>query len=224
MDKFRVLIIILGILATAGRAYIAYNRNYEPQAINPPPPIAQNYDNGLTNRDIVFRKDYTGHFRGTMLVNGVAMPFLIDTGATTTSIPLHLARQAKLTVNGTGLISTANGVITVFETEIESLKIDKAEINNSEALILNNLDQPLLGMNILQMFVITTKGDTMTLTAGNFVKITEPANELVGDENGIEQVSAATIQPYKPRVEDKKWKRTVTCDNDGKNCKTAYSH
>ncbi len=224
MDKFKTLISILTVLAMIGRAYIAYNRSHEQPIQSPAPaPIAIN-DDGSSNRDLVFRKDPQGHFRGVALINGVPMPFLIDTGATTTAIPLHLANQARLMIKDTGLVSTANGVTTVIKTEIESLRIGKAEIRNTEAGVLSNLDEVLLGMNVLQMFVMKTQGDTMTLTAGNFVKITEPGNESVANADDVETVSAATVQPYKPRDPDKKWKKNVTCDSHGENCKTAYSH
>ncbi len=226
MDKFKTLISILTVLAMIGRAYVAYNRSHEQsQAIHSPvpAPITIN-DDGSSNRDLVFRKDPHGHFRGVALINGVPMPFLIDTGATNTAIPLRLANQAGLMIKDIGLASTANGVITVIETEIESLKIGKAEIRNTEASVLNNLNEVLLGMNVLQMFVMKTQGDTMTLTAGNFVKITEPGNESVANADDVETVSAATVQPYKPRDPDKKWKKNVTCDSHGENCKTVYSH
>ena len=39
-------------------------------------------------------------------------------------------------IKGTGLSSTANGLVTTIETEIESLKIGKAEIKHTEAHVL----------------------------------------------------------------------------------------
>ena len=228
-NKLATVVVILAVLKMLTHGftwYMEHETNKQKTLIikNQPVPINTENDDGSTNRDLVFRKDPQGHFRGVALINGIPMPFLIDTGATNTAIPLHLANQARLMIKDTGLASTANGVVTVIRTEIESLKIGKAEIRNTEASVVNNLDEVLLGMNVLQMFGMKTLGDTMTLTAGNFVKITEPGDESVANADDVETVSAATVQPYKPRDPDKKWKKSVTCDSHGENCKTAYSH
>lgn len=58
---------------------------------------------------VALRADRQGHFTGTALINGVPMPFMIDTGATTTSVPSAMARAAGLPVGSPVRIATAGG-------------------------------------------------------------------------------------------------------------------
>jgi len=60
----------------------------------------------LIPRGIVLKADKQGHFRGTVLINNIPMPFLIDTGATQTSIPITMANKAKLPIGEIGQTST----------------------------------------------------------------------------------------------------------------------
>ncbi|MDD5272158.1 MAG: retropepsin-like aspartic protease [Methylovulum sp.] len=152
----------------------------------------------LDQEDIVIHGDNKGHFRGRALINGVSMPFLIDTGATTTAIPSKLAKAAKLPIGETGMVSTANGLAEVQATEIKELKLGNAIIKNTEAAISDQLDEVLIGMSALKHFQVRFENNTLILVAnkGYGIDITE----------------------------EKKWKKNVVCNNDGGECKTVYSH
>lgn len=150
------------------------------------------------------KKDRHGHFRGTALVNGVPMPFMIDTGATETVIPVAFANQARLPIGDIGSTDTANGTAPIVETEIKNLTIGKATVRNVKGHINYTLDEALIGMSTLKMFTVTMSGDTMTLTGGHSVEMATVTGN--SEETG------------------KKWKKSVTCDSHGENCKTAYSH
>ena len=56
------------------------------------------------------------------------MPFLIDTGATETVVPVALANQALLPSGQVGQSDTAGGIAPSVSTRINSLKIGNAEI------------------------------------------------------------------------------------------------
>jgi clan AA aspartic protease (TIGR02281 family) len=152
----------------------------------------------LDQKDIVIHGDNKGHFRGRALINGVSMPFLIDTGATTTAIPSKLAKEAKLPIGESGMVSTANGLAEVHETEIKELKLGNAIIKNTEASISDNLDEVLIGMTALKHFQVRFEENTLILIAnkGYGVDITA----------------------------EKTWKKNVICNSEGNDCKTSYSH
>ena len=138
------------------------------------------------------------------------MPFLIDTGATNTSIPVAMANQAKLPIGEIGQTTTANGKAVMLSTRIEILKFGNAEIRNSKANMLYNLDEVLIGMNTLKFFSISIKNNTMTMMNANSEKMNVMVSEVNPDEP-------------RPQKATKKWKKNVTCDSEDMNCKTAYS-
>ncbi len=212
--------VLLGIMAVGFKHYLnpqkieyrsptpANNQqNYEREPIEQEP---TEQDNDSKNRDIVLKKDRHGHFRGTALINGIPVPFLIDTGATETTIPVDFANQAHLPTGKITTSNTANGKTQGVATEIKSLTIGKATIRNVKGDISYTLDEALIGMNTLQMFKIAISGDTMTLTGKNGVEIASP--------NG-KTTSAVNIKDK----EAPEWKKSVTCDSHGENCKTTYS-
>lgn len=196
---------------------------YEPQEVQyEPEPIVQEsteqeqnnddseeQDNDSKNRDIILRKDRQGHFRGTALINGIPMPFLIDTGATETVIPVEFANKAHLPVGNVGSSDTANGTAVTIDTKIKKLTIGKATIKDVEGHVNYSLDEALIGMNTLKMFKINISGDTMTLTAGHGVEIAPTKGTT----------SAVDINGKKAP----EWKKSVNCDSHGENCKTAYT-
>ncbi len=163
---------------------------------------------------IVLKTDRHGHFRGTALVNGIPMPFLIDTGATKTVIPEKMAASAGLPFGRYIQASTAGGKISERETRISSLRIGTAVIRNLDAHINGHLDEALIGMNTLRYFHMTQHGDTLTLAANNQVSnknTTQPA------------VSFDSIPAQQPLIRKPVTiKKTVTCDKHN-NCKTTYS-
>jgi aspartyl protease family protein len=116
---------------------------------------------------VVLKADRQGHFRGTVLINNIPMPFLVDTGATKTSIPAKMAITANLPFGSEIKSNTAGGQISDHMTRINNLKIGGAEIINLNANINQYLDEVLIGMNTLKYFHMTQSGDTLTLIANN---------------------------------------------------------
>ncbi len=49
-----------------------------------------------TPKGVAIPADANGHYRGTLLINNIPMPFLVDTGATHTVIPTKLSYAARL--------------------------------------------------------------------------------------------------------------------------------
>lgn len=154
--------------------------------------------------------DTRGHFKGTVFINNIAMPFLIDTGATITTIPFNMAKKANLPFFGQYPVNTANGKAFHTSTRIEKLKIGYTELNNIEGGINHQEDnEVLIGMNTLKNFEMTINDNKMFLIAKNNVKITETYGS----------------QPVKqePQKIIHNWKKSVICNSNGEDCKTTYS-
>ncbi len=98
------------------------------------------------------------------LVNGQKLNFLVDTGASYVSLPQNISNAAGLSCLRQITMRTANGLASSCTTIIKTLKFGTFTLSNVEATISPNLDQPLLGMNILNKFRIEQDGGAMRLT------------------------------------------------------------
>jgi len=169
---------------------------------------------------VILHTDSQGHFRGTALVNNIPMPFLIDTGATKTSIPASMAITAGLPFGSEIQSSTAGGQVIDRLTRIKSLKIGNAEIRDLDANINQHLNEILIGMNTLKYFQMTQSGNTLTLTANNKdISNWLPSQAFNQPNNRSPMVALESDKSIKKNVTVKK---TVICDQ-GKACKTIYS-
>jgi aspartyl protease family protein len=167
--------------------------------------------------------DRQGHFRGTTYINDVPMPFLIDTGATITSIPASLAYASHLPVGAQINAQTAGGQVVDRLTKINHLKIGNAEIQNLDAAINEHLEEVLIGMNTLKYFNITQSGNTMTLVA-NGSSPEQITRASIMPPSPVQPNILAVEQPIaKPEIKRPTTiKRTVSCDAS-KVCTTKYS-
>jgi aspartyl protease family protein len=93
-----------------------------------------------------------GHFWVNAQVNGQTVRFLIDSGATTTSISTETARRAGIETGGgfPALVQTANGTVQVQRGRAEVIKVGTIErrdlaVHISEAFG----DMNVIGMNFL---------------------------------------------------------------------------
>ena len=90
-----------------------------------------------------------GHFWVTASVNGVEGRFLVDSGASTTTIASALAREAGVQARDSGMISTANGPAEVGRGYADRLQVSAIERTDFPVLINRNDDTNVLGMNFL---------------------------------------------------------------------------
>jgi aspartyl protease family protein len=102
-------------------------------------------------RELRIRKSMDGHFWVNGELNGRKVRFLVDSGATVTSISTDTAALADIAPDGLPtLVQTANGVVQVRRARAERLKVGTIERRNlavhvSEAFGPMNV----LGMNFL---------------------------------------------------------------------------
>lgn len=94
----------------------------------------------------------------TARLNGVlSQRFLVDTGASLTTIPSATADRLGLSPGSARHreVTTAGGVVTAWEAQLESIVLEEAVVNNQIVLVMDIPDNPnlgLLGMNFIRYF------------------------------------------------------------------------
>ena len=103
-------------------------------------------------RELRVKKAEDGHFWVAARVNGERVQFLIDSGATTTSLSAGTAKRVGVveTPGDRAMVNTANGIVTAKRGRIDRLTVGTIERRNvavhfSEAFD----DMDVLGMNFL---------------------------------------------------------------------------
>ena len=116
--------------------------------------------------DIVLPMGPGGHFGGTGTINGKAVQFLVDTGATTVALSQREANRIGLDWQRgkPGLTQTANGPVPVYAINLTSVRLGGVEIANVAAIVLP-ADMPvvLLGNSFLGRFSMRQDSDVMRL-------------------------------------------------------------
>jgi aspartyl protease family protein len=108
-----------------------------------------------------------GHFWAEGAINGVAIRFLVDTGATTIALSSDEAR--RLGVNYTGgarvQVRTANATLTGYRVSLDAVRVGEITLNNVEGIVLEGRypEEALLGMSFLNRTQMKRDGDTLTL-------------------------------------------------------------
>lgn len=105
-----------------------------------------------------------GHYFIDGTINGKPLTFLVDTGATAVSLPREIAYMAHMSCEENIRVNTANGSASVCIAVIATLKLGPFTLKNVPATIMPNLDQPLLGMNVLQQFKIEQDNGEMKIS------------------------------------------------------------
>jgi len=132
--------------------------------------IGQHY-RAVSPRDdrqsVTLAADPRGHFFTEGAVNGNAVRFLVDTGATTVALPAADAVRLGLDYRKgrPGFTHTAAGVVPVYVLTLDTVRLGAIELNSVEATVIERgLDVALLGMSFLNRVQMTRDGHLMTLT------------------------------------------------------------
>lgn len=107
-----------------------------------------------------------GHFYSQGSINGKAVVFVVDTGATTVSISQSEADAIGLKYRDgqRGMVNTANGSVPAYRLTLNSVRIGDVQVFNVEAVVLPaSMSQVLLGNSFLSRFQMKRDNDTMTL-------------------------------------------------------------
>ena len=115
---------------------------------------------------IVLTESSGGHFMTAGQINGRAVQFMVDTGATGIGMSMHDAERAGIHYkNGQAVqISTANGAIQGFRLKLDSVRVGDVEVYGVDAVV---TPQPmpfvLLGNSFLSRFQMKRENNLMTL-------------------------------------------------------------
>ena len=120
-------------------------------------------DSGV--REVMLRRNRSGHYVANGRINGQPVRFLLDTGATTVSVPARLAKRLGLDRGRPELANTANGVVTTYATRLDNVQLGELSIGNVRASINPGMrgDDVLLGMSFLKQLEFTQRGETLTI-------------------------------------------------------------
>jgi aspartyl protease family protein len=109
-----------------------------------------------------------GHFYSNGSINGVAVGFTIDTGASLVSISMADAKRMGINyLNGQrSWSSTANGRAPVYLLKFDEVKVGDIVLHNIDGAVMegDSLSTALLGMSFLNRMEILRDGKSMTLT------------------------------------------------------------
>ncbi|NOQ16700.1 MAG: TIGR02281 family clan AA aspartic protease [Methyloprofundus sp.] len=108
-----------------------------------------------TETGIIISADRRGHYSGVGMINQQKMEFMIDTGATLVAVPSKLAKQVGLQFGMPVISNTAAGRVRAYQTSIPTLQLGSITLKNTHAVILEKLDQVLIGMTVLKKFKVT---------------------------------------------------------------------
>jgi aspartyl protease family protein len=116
-------------------------------------------------REVVLERNRSGHYLAGGRIDGQAVEFLLDTGASDVSVPEEVARRLGLKYGAPLLYSTANGNITAYNTRLPSLSIGTIELHDVRASINPHMggETILLGMSFLKHLEFTQRGDTLII-------------------------------------------------------------
>lgn len=154
--------LILAWLVALGLLTLFF-RNWEEQRHNPNQDPTSYSSNGV--REVILEGNRRHHYVANGKINGQPVTFLLDTGATDVVIPAKLASKLKLQQGPSGYAQTANGVIEVFSTRLNSLELGNIHLTNVRASINPAMqDQAiLLGMSALKQVEFTQRNGQLIL-------------------------------------------------------------
>ena len=117
---------------------------------------------------IEIRRGADGHYHWPGRINGRAVDFLVDTGATGTALSAELARDLQLEALGSVRSNTAGGVVTG--------QVMRADVQLRGGIIVERLrvvalpglsDNPLLGMDVLGRLRWSQRDGVLRIEAGD---------------------------------------------------------
>ena len=121
---------------------------------------------GKGNR-IVLVAGSGGHFMTAGQINGKAVQFMVDTGATSVAMGAQDAERTGINFK-TGqpvMMSTANGNVQGYRIKLDSVRVGDVEVFGVDAVVTPQpMPYMLLGNSFLTRFQMLRENDQMTLT------------------------------------------------------------
>jgi len=121
---------------------------------------------GMGNR-IVLVAGSGGHFMTAGQINGRAVQFMVDTGATSVAMAAQDAERAGVNFKAGQpvMMSTANGNVQGYRIKLDSVRVGDVEVFGVDAVVTPQpMPYMLLGNSFLTRFQMLRENDQMTLT------------------------------------------------------------
>lgn len=106
-----------------------------------------------------------GHFMANGTINGRAIQFMVDTGATSVALGINDAQRLGIDYEKGQPVrmNTANGVAQGWRVKLNSVRIGDVEIFDVEGVVGPNMPFALLGNSFLSRFSMNRSSDVMVL-------------------------------------------------------------
>ena len=107
-----------------------------------------------------------GHFVANGSINGRAVQFVVDTGATSVAMGQGEAERIGLKYQDgqRGMVNTANGQVTAYRVSLTSVRVGDVTVHGVEAVVVPaTMPYVLLGNSFLTRFQMTRMNDVLTL-------------------------------------------------------------
>lgn len=113
--------------------------------------------------------DTGGHFVTIVVVNGISMKFMVDTGASLVTLSSGDAKRAGINylMGQKAVLQTANGTTTAYRVRLDSVRLGDIALNDVDGVVVEGNvmgELGLLGLSFLNRLNMRREGSTMTLT------------------------------------------------------------
>jgi aspartyl protease family protein len=122
---------------------------------------------GKGKPSVTLSADPSGHFIAQGSINGASVVFLLDTGASSVTLPASVAGRLGIDYKSGQMMgaSTANGVIPAWRVVFNNVRVGNINMNQVEGLVVEtSMPAALLGMSFLNRTDMKREGQIMTLT------------------------------------------------------------
>lgn len=128
--------------------------------------IAKTKVEGDTENIVAFaHTDQTRTYRVKGFIENLPVNFVVDTGASSVSVPTKIAKWAGIGCMAPIRMNTANGVDTACRSMIKDLRIGDIVLHDVEVVIAKNLSEVLLGQSALRSLRVEQQGGVLKLSS-----------------------------------------------------------
>ncbi len=134
------------------------------QQVNNPNTSPETHTTGSV-KEVILKRNRSGHYVASGRINGKEVDFLLDTGATDVAVSDELAASLGLRQGAYITSQTANGDVTARLTMLSEVSIGDIRLHNVRASILPSMrgDEVLLGMSFLKQIELVQRRDQLLL-------------------------------------------------------------
>lgn len=162
-NKISRMMVSLAWIAFLAMLAIGFERYLNKQENPNDKPAVEYLSDG--SAQVVLKQNRQGHYVANGKINGIWTTFVLDTGATNISIPADIAFPMGLKEGSPQKTRTANGVVTVYKTTLDTVTLGAIGLKNIPAHINPHMkgQEVLLGMSFLRHVEMSQTGTELTL-------------------------------------------------------------